>query len=74
LKLIRVTVKPNARESAFEATADGGFLARVKALPIEGRANEELVALIARHFGLRRSQVRIQSGASGRLKRVQLDL
>jgi uncharacterized protein len=73
MKLLEVRVKPGARESGLEQAADGHWLAKIKAAPIEGRANDELISLIARHFGLRRSQVSIRSGASGRLKRVQID-
>ena len=39
----------------------------------DGKANDELVALLARHFGCRRSAVLIKSGASGRLKLVRID-
>jgi uncharacterized protein YggU (UPF0235/DUF167 family) len=73
MRLLEVRVKPNARESSLEQAPDGRWLAKLKAAPIEGRANAELLALVARHFGLRRSQLSIRSGASGRLKRVQIE-
>ena len=73
MRTIQVRVKPNARESALEPAADGTWLARLKAPPVEGRANDELVALVARHFGLRRAQVSIKSGAGARQKLLQLD-
>ena len=73
MRTIQVRVKPNARESALEPATDGSWLARLKAPPIEGRANDELVALVTRHFGLRRAQVSIKSGAGARLKLLQLD-
>jgi hypothetical protein len=55
------------------AQHDGTWLAQVAAPPVEGQANEALVALVAKHFGVRRAQVRIKSGASGRMKLVQVD-
>lgn len=73
LKTIRVKVKPNARASQLEQLADGTWLALIKAPPVDGKANEELVGLVARHFGLRKAQVTIRSGASGRLKLVQVE-
>ena len=73
MKVIQVKVKPNARASQFEQLADGTWLAQIKAPPVDGKANEELVRLVARHFGLRKAQVTIRSGASGRMKRVQLE-
>jgi uncharacterized protein YggU (UPF0235/DUF167 family) len=45
----------------------------VKAQPVDGKANAAVVSLVARHFGLRKAQVRIKSWASGRQKLVQLE-
>ena len=73
MKTIRVKVKPNARASQLEQLADGTGLALIKAPPVDGMANDELVGLVARHFGLRKAQVTIRSGASGRLKLVQVE-
>jgi uncharacterized protein len=72
MKTIRVKVKPNARASALEEAGDGTWLARVKAPPTEGKANAELLALIADRFSVRKTQVSIKSGASGRMKLVQI--
>jgi uncharacterized protein len=73
MRTIRVRVKPNARTSHLEQLSDGTWVARVKAPPVEGKANEALLALIAERFGLRRSQVMLKSGATARLKLVQID-
>ena len=72
--LIQVRVKPNARSSALEQSAEGGWLAQIKAAPIDGKANEELIALVADRFNCRKSAVSIKSGASGRLKLVRIEL
>ncbi|HZN24751.1 MAG TPA: DUF167 domain-containing protein [Burkholderiales bacterium] len=72
MKTIRVRVKPNARACALEQMADGTWLARVKSPPVEGKANEELVSLLAEHFAVRKAQISIKSGASGRMKLVQI--
>jgi uncharacterized protein len=73
VKTIQVKVKPNARASALEQQADGSWLAQLKSPPVDGKANEELVALVVKHFGRRKSQVAIRSGASGRMKLVQIE-
>ena len=70
---MRVKVKPGAKRSSLEQEQDGSWVARVKSPPVDGRANEELVTLIARQFGCRRSAVRIRVGASGRMKLVSVD-
>ena len=70
---LQVKVKPNARASTLEQAPDGSWLAQIKSPPVDGKANEELIALVARQFGCRRSQVAIKSGASGRMKLVRID-
>jgi hypothetical protein len=69
---LRIKVKPNSRESLLESLPDGSWVARVKAPPIEGRANAELVVLVAKSLGVARSSVTIRSGAGGRTKLVQV--
>jgi uncharacterized protein len=71
--IISVKVKPNARASALELAADGTWLAHIKSAPVDGKANEELVALIARQFKCAKAAVSIKSGASGRTKLVRID-
>ena len=73
MKTIRVKVKPNARECGLEEMEGGMWLARVKSPPVDGEANAELVMAIARHFNVSKAQVTIKSGASGRMKLVQIE-
>lgn len=70
---IRVKVKPNARASALEQLEDGSWLAKLKSPPINGKANEELIALVAGQFRVAKSAVSIRSGASARTKLVRID-
>lgn len=73
MKTIQVKVKPNARASTLEEGADGIWLAQLKSQPVDGKANAELVALVAARFGCRKAEVTIKSGASGRMKLVRID-
>lgn len=73
MKIIQVKVKPRARVSTFEKTDTGVWLARLKSLPVDGKANKELIALVAEHFNLPKSAVSVKSGASGRMKWVQVE-
>lgn len=72
VRTLQVKAKPGSRVSALTEQPDGTWLAQLKSPPVDGKANEELRALVAEHFGLRRAQVVIKSGAGGRLKLVQL--
>ena len=73
MKIIQVKVKPNARVAMLEEMGDGTWLARVKSPPAEGKANDELVAMIARQFNRRKSQVVVRTGASARVKLVAIE-
>lgn len=67
-----VQVKPRSARSGLEQRPDGTLVARLHAPPVDGRANAELVALLAAHFGCPKSAVRIESGAGSRTKRVSV--
>jgi len=71
--LIRVKVKPNARESSLEQLADGSWLAKVRSPAAEGRANRELLALVAGHFGCPRTAVSVKSGTTSRTKLIRIE-
>lgn len=72
-RVLRVKVKPNARQSVLTEGADGVWLAQIKAPPVDGKANQELVALVARHFDCPKACVTIKSGAGGRMKLVRVE-
>jgi uncharacterized protein (TIGR00251 family) len=69
---IAVRVKPRAHQSLVLGVRDGVLEVAVAAPPVEGEANRELVALVARHFGLPKAAVSILAGASGRRKWIGL--
>ncbi len=71
--MIQVKVKPNARASLLEETSPGVWNAQLKSPPVDGRANEELIALVAERFACRKSAVSIKAGGSGRTKLVRIE-
>lgn len=73
MRKILIKVKPGSKSDELEQLADGSWVARVKAQPVENRANEALCKLVATHFGVKKSQVSIKTGRSGRTKLVQID-
>jgi uncharacterized protein (TIGR00251 family) len=72
LVTLQIKVKPRDKISSLEQAADGAWIARLKAPPEDGRANKELIALVAEHFHCRTSAVVIKVGASRRMKLVQI--
>ena len=73
-----VRLTPKGGRDAFDgwAEAPGGaryLKARVSAPPHDGMANEALVRLLAKGLGVAPSKVRIVSGATSRLKTIEVE-
>lgn len=71
--MLQVKVKPRAQTSELVQAEDGTWVARLKAPPVDGKANDELIGLIARKFQCRKAAVSIKAGASGRTKLVMIE-
>lgn len=71
-RIIQVKVTPRSRVSSLTQAPDGTWVAKLKSPPVDGKANAELIALVAQQFGCRRAAVSIKSGASGRMKLVEI--
>jgi uncharacterized protein len=72
-RIIQVKVTARARESSLTQMPDGTWVAKLKSPPVDGKANAELVALVAEQFGCRKAAVSIKAGASGRIKLVRIE-
>ena len=70
MPVLMVRAKPNSRVSQLTQQEDGSWVAQLKSAPIDGKANAELVELVAREFGCAKSAVAIKTGAGSKLKRV----
>lgn len=70
--ILTVRAKPYSSASSLETDGSGAWIARLRSSPVEGKANAELIGLVARHFRCPKSSISIVSGASGRLKRVRI--
>jgi uncharacterized protein (TIGR00251 family) len=68
-----VRVQPRASRNEFAGVQNGVLRVRLQAPPVDGAANEALVAFIADELGLARRQVRIVSGFGSRNKVVEVD-
>ncbi len=72
-RFLRIRAKPNARAASLVEQADGSWLASLRAPPVDGKANAELVTLVAQRFGCPKSSVRLKAGAGGRVKLVKVE-
>jgi uncharacterized protein (TIGR00251 family) len=69
---VRVRVSPGATRSRVVGRYGDAWKVRVAAPPVDGRANDALVRLLADALAVSRESVRLVSGAGGRDKIVEL--
>ena len=70
---IAVHAQPGAKRSAVVGLHGERLKVRIAAPPIDGRANDALVAFLAEALGVPRSRIRVVKGESSREKRVAID-
>jgi uncharacterized protein (TIGR00251 family) len=68
VQYLSITVHPNAGKDVLVSLGAGRFEAWVKAKPVGGRANEALVALLARNLRVSPRGIQLIKGRSGRRK------
>ncbi len=68
-----VRVQPRASRSEIVGKHGEALKVRIAAPPVEGAANSELVALLAKRLGVTKSAVRIVRGEQARDKLVEVD-
>ena len=71
---LRVRVQPRAPKDAFVEPDPSGdyYRVRLKAPPVEGKANAHLMAFLGKAFGVAKSLVTLESGELNRQKRVRI--
>ena len=62
--ILSITVKPNAKREGVEKRPDGSYRVAVHAPPVEGKANEAVVEMLADYFSVPKSSVRIHRESS----------
>jgi uncharacterized protein (TIGR00251 family) len=70
----RVKVKPNSKQQAIKEEADGSLTVHLKSPPVDGKANEELIKLLAEKFEIPKARITIKSGSSSRQKLIDIAL
>jgi hypothetical protein len=69
-----VRVAPRSSSDSVGGVRDGALLVRVTAPPVEGAANDALIAALSRALGVARRDLTIESGGRGRSKTVSAPL
>lgn len=70
--ILEIQVTPGASRSEIKPGAGGTYRAAVAAEPHKGRANRELLKLLAKKLDVRKSQISIIGGVHSRKKRLRI--
>jgi uncharacterized protein len=69
----RVRLQPRASKDEIVGALDGALRVRLHAPPVDGAANEALVAFLAERLGVPRRGIRIVTGAASRTKMIEVE-
>ena len=70
--LLKLKLQPGSRQDAFAGQQEDRMRVRVTAPPVDGKANNRLLAWLAKQFAVSKTSVSIESGHSSPLKRVRI--
>lgn len=70
--LLHVRVQPRASRATVDGIAGDRLRLRVTAAPTDGEANAAVIELIAAHFDVPRSHVRLERGGGAREKTLRI--
>lgn len=72
MSVIRAVITPGARKERIQQAPEGGFTISVREEAVGNKANERVRELLALHFHLPKTQVRLLSGARSPHKRFSI--
>ena len=70
--MFTIRVVPRASKSEIVGEVEGSLKIRISSPPVDGAANEEVVKVLAKAFGVSKSNVTIVSGETSKTKRVRV--
>ncbi|HWP48237.1 MAG TPA: DUF167 domain-containing protein [Candidatus Limnocylindrales bacterium] len=68
--ILKVHIQPRASKNEVVGEYKGALKIRITAPPVDHQANRALIAFLAELLGIRKSQIEILSGHTGRNKTV----
>ena len=68
--LLKIKVQPKSSQDSFAEILGDSLKVRITAPPVDGKANKQLIAFLARQFRVAKSDIELVSGESARDKRI----
>jgi uncharacterized protein (TIGR00251 family) len=70
---LSILLKPNAKRNAIAVNADESLAVAVTSPPVDGKANKQLIAMLAKQLRLPKSSIDIVAGKTFRKKILAID-
>lgn len=68
--VFNVRVLPKSSKSEIVGESSGALKIKLKSPPVDGAANEELIKLLAKQFGIAKSAIEIIGGHASKSKQI----
>ena len=68
-----VRVKPGSSKGPLVESDEEGLVVFVREKAIDGAANDGVIKILADHFGVPKSRVRVMRGHTARIKQIEID-
>lgn len=70
---ISIKVIPRSSQSKIQIQPDGSLKVKLKNSPVDGRANDELIRILAEYYQVSKSQIAIVKGSRSKNKVAEVD-
>lgn len=71
--ILRIRVKPGSKTDEIVRETDGTIKVKIRAQPIEGKANQYLIDFLGKVFGLPKSRIKLLKGKTNSFKKLEID-
>lgn len=71
-QIFNIRVIPRAKQNSITTDADGTIRVHTTAAPTDGKANDAVVRMLAKHFDVPRSSINIVRGQTSHSKTIEI--
>ncbi len=71
---IKLKVVPKSSMNLVETEMDGSLRVKLTSPPEKGKANKQLIEILAKHYNVKKSDIKILKGETSKTKIVEINL
>ena len=70
---LHIKVKPNSKKDEVAKDPAGGITVRIKAPPVDGKANKYLMSFLSEYLDVPRSKITLLKGEANQFKTLEIE-